>query len=512
MAITRAAYCTRERVKQAADIKLTTHNDWQVDDAIEAAADSVDGLLHRVFYTTLATKYVDWPNFQGTYPWKIYLDAAELADVTGTVPVVTTGGSSPQTIPAANLLWGPWNYAPPYTRLEIDRSTNSAFGLGSTPQRDVHITGLFGFQDVFRPAGALAASMSDTTGTVAQVTNGAAVGVGDIMLVDAERMLVTDKAMVTTAQTQQGSGVSTASKSDQLLAVTDGTKYAAQEVLLLDAERMLIVDIAGNNLSVIRGWDGTTLATHSAATVYALRELTVTRGAFGSTATTHSLAAACSVAVVPGLIRQLALAEAIVDVAQQVGAYAQVQGDGASKVVKIGQGLPDLRARALAQFGRTGRRGRCEVAFDFQALTEAVASYAASTGEFDTVNTHEPKAKPGNGVTCSIWVDEINPVASASGLNAVTGLVTMTMRIQRPGLSQPADQIDPLLMAASASLMAKFAAGFTMTGIVRNVDLLGQHSQGVRARAGYVNQDGTIYRVMDVMLPLVVNDLYPEEP
>jgi hypothetical protein len=356
MAITRAAYCTRERVKQAADIKLTTHNDWQVDDAIEAAADSVDGLLHRVFYTTLTTIVVDWPNFQGTYPWKIYLDAAELADITNTVPVVTTGGDDPVVIPAANILWGPANYGPPYAWLELDRSTSSAFGLGDTPQRDVHILGQRGFRDAFAPAGALGAAMSDTVGTAAQVTNGALIGVGDVMVVDSERMLVTDKAMVTSGQSQIGSGVSTASKSDQLLQVTDGTKYAAQEVLLLDAERMLIVDIAGNNLSVVRAWDGTTLATHSAATVYALRELTVTRGAFGSTAATHLSAAAATRAVVPALVRQLALAEAIVDVAQQIGAYSQVQGDGASKVVKIGQGLPDLRNRCLAQFGRTNRQ------------------------------------------------------------------------------------------------------------------------------------------------------------
>ena len=356
MAITRATYCTRERVKQAADIKLTAHNDWQVDDAIEAAADAVDGLLHRVFYTTLTTRFFDWPNFQGTYPWKIYLDAAELADVTGTVPVVTTGGSSPVTIPAANIKWGPWNYAPPYTRIELDRSSSSAFGLGNTPQQDVRITGQFGFQDIFAPAGALAAAISDTTSTTTQVTNGAAVGVGDVLKVDAERMLVTDKNAVSTGQTQQGSGVSTTSKADNLLQVTDGTKFFPREVLLLDAERMLVIDIAGNNVSVQRAYDGTTIATHTGATVYALRQLTVTRGAFGSTAATHLNAASASIAVVPPLVRELALAEAIVEVAQQTGAYAQSQGDGESKVTKIGNGLPDLRARCYTQYGRKARQ------------------------------------------------------------------------------------------------------------------------------------------------------------
>jgi len=355
MAITRPTYATREEVKQAADIKLSARNDQQVDRAIEAASDGIDGLTHRVFYTTFATRYFDWPNFQATYPWKIYLDANELADVTTTVPVVTTGGNSPQTIPAANALWGPWNYAPPFTRLELDRSTSSTFGLGDTPQRDVRITGMFGYQDTFAPAGALAANITDTTSTTVQITNGAAVGVGDVMMVGTERMLVTDKTMVSTGQTQQ-SGLTTAKTDDVTLGVTDGSKYFPNETLLLDSERVFATDVAGNNVTVKRAWDGTVLAAHSGATIYGLRQLTVVRGALGSTAATHANSAAVQIAVVPRLVKQLAIAEAVVDVAQQLGAYTTVQGDGASGITKIGQGLPDLRQRCYVQFGRKARQ------------------------------------------------------------------------------------------------------------------------------------------------------------
>lgn len=355
MVVSRATYATREEVKSALDIKLTARNDPLVDTAIQAASDDIDGQMHRVFYTTLTTRYFDWPNWQATWPWKIYLDASEVANITTVAPVVTTGGASPQTIPAGNVMWRPENYAPPYTFLELDRSTSSAFGLGSTPQRDVHVTALFGYQDLFAPAGALAAAMSDTTGTTAQVTNGAAVGVGDVMLVDTERLLVTGKTAITTGQSQQGAGVSTNSKADNALTVTDGTKFSPQETLVLDTERMLVVDVIGNVLSVIRGWDGTTLAAHTGATVYALRQLTVTRGAFGSTAATHSNAAAAQIAAVPGLIKELAIAEALVKVTQKVGGYAVEQGSGSSKVAHIGVGLDDLRAAAYEAFGRSAR-------------------------------------------------------------------------------------------------------------------------------------------------------------
>lgn len=352
MTISEACYCTREDVKSALDIKVTARNNVQVDRAIQAASRSVDGLMHRVFYVSYTTKYTDWPNFQYAYPWRIWLDRAELADISVTVPVVTTGGD---LIPAANILWGHPRYSPPYTYLELDRSTSSSFGHGGTPQRDVAITGAFGFDLRTAPAGALAAAVSDTTSATVTLTNGAVAGVGDTLVVDAERMLVTEKASVTSGQTQQGSGCTTASNADNALGVTDGTQYAMNEVLTLDSERLLVLDIVGNNLTVKRAWDGTVLALHSGATVYAIRRLTVTRGAFGTTAATHLISTPASKALVPSLIQELAVAEAAVMVVQEMGAYAGVQGSGDNAVSRIGQGLPDLRKRALAAYGRKAR-------------------------------------------------------------------------------------------------------------------------------------------------------------
>lgn len=351
MAITRPTYATREEVKQALDIKLTTRSDLQVDMAIEAASDSVDGFLHRVFYPTIATKYFDWPNFQYAYPWRLWLDDKELADVTANVPVVTTGGT---VIPAVQAFWEPINYGPPFTYLELDRSTTAAFGGGPTPQRDVAIAGTFGYWTKTATAGALAVAMSDTTSTTATVTNGAAAGVGDNVLIGTERMLVVDKAMVATGQTQQ-SGLTTANSADVTLGVTDGTKFSMYETLLLDSERLFVVDIAGNNLTVKRQWDGTVLATHTSATIYALRQWTVTRGDLGTPAATHLLAAAVNRAVVPGLVRQLTLAEAEVAVVMGQAAYAATQGDTPGAQSKIGTGVPDVRDRCYAQFGRKAR-------------------------------------------------------------------------------------------------------------------------------------------------------------
>lgn len=352
MTISEACYATREQVKSALDAKQTAYNDEQVDRAIQSASRSVDGFLHRVFFTTFTTNYFDWPNFQSAYPWRIWFDEAELADVTVTVPVVTSGGN---VIPNENIFWGHPRYAPPYTYMELDRSTSSSFGQGDTPQRDVAILGQYGHGIGTAPAGALGGALADTTGTAVTGTNGALVGVGDTIIVGTEKMLVTDKSMVTSSQTQQGSGVSTDSQSDNLLAVTDGTKYAAGEILLLDSERMIVRSVAGNNLTVERAWDGSVLAAHSGSSVYVLRLFTVTRGAFGSTAATHLISAPVTRHLVPSLVVDLAVAEAVVQVAQETGAYSRSQGTGDNTQTGIGSGIGDIRKRCFAKYGRKAR-------------------------------------------------------------------------------------------------------------------------------------------------------------
>lgn len=355
MTVTTPAYCWREDVKRAVDIKESARVNWQIDRAIQSAARNIEGHLHRRFYPNDTTRYFDWPNFQGTYPWKIYLDAAELADVTVNVPVVTTGGTSPQVIPAANLFWGPWNYAPPYTRLEISRASNSAFGLGSTPQRDVAITGTFGYWIATDPAGSLAAAVSSTTATTVTVSDGSLVGVGALLIADSERMIVSDRSTLDTGQTNL-SGLTTASSSDVAGTVTDGTQLHVDEVIQIDSERMLIVDVTANTATVKRAWDGTPLAVHSTATkIYALRTLTVMRGQLGTAAATHSNAAPLVTSRVPSLIRDLAVAEATNRLAQEIGGYSDPEGEGGSAVKGLGSALADLWDEAKTTYGRKAR-------------------------------------------------------------------------------------------------------------------------------------------------------------
>jgi hypothetical protein len=351
MAVHRPCYSTRTDVMSAPDIKQTQDYVRHVDSALESAAEDVDRLCHRRFWNEIRTQYWDWPNFQRAAPWKIWFDERELADVTANVPVVMSGGI---LIPSSAIFWGPWNYSPPYTFLELDRSQSYSFGLGSTPQRDVTITGNFGYWTRTKPAGILAAAVSSTvTGTVT-VSDSSAVDVGDVMIVDSESMLVSDNAMADTGQQQTGGGCSTTTPADNVLAVPSGPAIHAGEVLQLDAEWMLATSVTGNNVTVERAYGGTVIAEHADAEVYALRSLTVLRGWGGAAAATHLNAAPAVVALVPGQVRELAIAEALNYIFQKTSGYARTIGEGASIVP--GGSLPDLRKRVYAGFGRQARQ------------------------------------------------------------------------------------------------------------------------------------------------------------
>ncbi len=150
-----------------------------------------------------------------------------------------------------------------------------------------------------------------------------------------------------------------------------------------------------------------------------------------------------------------------------------------------------------------------------QDLFDAVESHAKASGWFDGgVNTVEPKAAPGNGLTCAIWLQTIGPAAGASGLAATTGRVEFSVRLYTSMLAEPEDTIDPNLTAAAISLMEDYSGDFGLTIVtsfdVQSIDLLGAYGTPLSANAGYLNADNKLFRVITITLPLIVNDLWAQ--
>jgi hypothetical protein len=359
MAVTRVCYCTREDVQRALDVKETARASRQIDRAIESASDAIDGgaaganrgagLLKRRFYPEVATRTFDWPNSQRARSWRLWLDQHELVSAT----TVTAGGV---IIPSTDYFLRP-DDGPPYNRLEIDLGSSAAFASGDTHQRAISIAGTWcGCDTITATAGALAEQL-DASETGVDVTDSALVGVGDLIQVGTERMIVTSKSMLDTGVTIDAGDSLTAAASD--VSITMSTTTGAptvDEVILVDSERMLVVDVAGTVLTVKRAWDGSVLAAHAAgSSIYAPRTLNVVRGAYGTTAAAHDTAAAVGRHVVPGLVRDLALGLALVQLLGEQAGYARTAGTGDNQREVTGRGLAQTRKDCIAAYGRKAR-------------------------------------------------------------------------------------------------------------------------------------------------------------
>lgn len=147
------------------------------------------------------------------------------------------------------------------------------------------------------------------------------------------------------------------------------------------------------------------------------------------------------------------------------------------------------------------------------ALIGKVASHAEASGHFDAVQNHEPKsAPPGNGLTYAVFLSALGPARTASGLSATTARVELTGRIYKPFLSEPADLIDPAIAEAADDLFEAYAGDFELGGNARNIDLRGGQGAPLSGRAGYQKIDSTVFRVFDILIPIVVNDAWSEAP
>jgi hypothetical protein len=341
-------YTTREEVKAELDVKETARSNDRIDRAIEAASRTIEDDCHRKFFPAQATRYFDWPNQQTARPWRLWLDANEIISVT----VLASGGT---TIAPGDYLLEPNQYGPPYNRIEINLGSSAAYDGGDTHQRDIQVTGLFGYRNDETLLGATAEALDATEpGVDVDAATSAAVGVGSLVRVDSERMIVTARAQLDTGQNLGGN--LTAANNDVTIPVASGPAFAVGEVILIDSEKMRIDEIAGNSLTVTRPWDGTTLAAHTTgADVYAPRTLTVERGVLGTTAATHGSGSAVSRWNPPGPVRQLALAEALNDLLQGRSGYARTAGSGEGEREMTGRGLDALRKRVYKSHGRKAR-------------------------------------------------------------------------------------------------------------------------------------------------------------
>jgi hypothetical protein len=148
---------------------------------------------------------------------------------------------------------------------------------------------------------------------------------------------------------------------------------------------------------------------------------------------------------------------------------------------------------------------------DITTILARVQEHALTSGWFTDVNGEEPKSPPDtSGLTAAVWVQDIGPARGGSGLDSTSIRLGLMVRLYAGLYTEPGDAIDPRMMQALDALLRSYSGDFELDGTVRDVDLLGQYGEPLGAKAGYMLQGGTEYRVMDITLPLIINDLWEQ--
>lgn len=145
-------------------------------------------------------------------------------------------------------------------------------------------------------------------------------------------------------------------------------------------------------------------------------------------------------------------------------------------------------------------------------LIDNVVSHASKLGIFRSVNSHEPKAAPGSGLRYAAWTDVIEPLGAASGLGSTSGYVVMMGRITGNMLQKPEDEIDIRMITAASTLMKAYSGDFDFGATVRAIDLLGMYGEKLKTKAGYIQYGQGWYRTMDVIVPIIFNDMWDQVP
>lgn len=66
------------------------------------------------------------------------------------------------------------------------------------------------------------------------------------------------------------------------------------------------------------------------------------------------------------------------------------------------------------------------------------------------------------------------------------------------------------MIKALDALMTAYTGDFTLGNTIRGVDCLGTYGEGLRALGAYMRVDSQTYRVIDLTIPLIANDVWAQ--
>lgn len=142
--------------------------------------------------------------------------------------------------------------------------------------------------------------------------------------------------------------------------------------------------------------------------------------------------------------------------------------------------------------------------FAVQTTLQNIESYLAASGYFQSTQVGEPKKPPEAEFSASVFMSRVSVVELT--LNSTIEVHVPTVRIYRQMFAEPEENIEfdlgRIISQVSSDLLGEYDLGAT----IRNVDAGGQHGTPLSAQWGYLDVGGTMFRIVDMTVPLIVDD------
>lgn len=145
--------------------------------------------------------------------------------------------------------------------------------------------------------------------------------------------------------------------------------------------------------------------------------------------------------------------------------------------------------------------------FAVKATLENVETYLQKSGYFAAgVQAGVPMAPPqGEGLFGAVFMRSVSVnKVYANGGTEETHLVTV--RVHRNAMNRPADEIEFELAVCVQQVVSDLIGDYDLGATVREIDVGGMNGTPLRSEWGQVDIGGVMFRVVDIMLPLTVDD------
>ncbi len=134
-----------------------------------------------------------------------------------------------------------------------------------------------------------------------------------------------------------------------------------------------------------------------------------------------------------------------------------------------------------------------------------IQNYLAASGRFATTDLGEPESLPdGTQLHARVW--NMGRQVAYITQSTVVSLYNIRVRMYRNAFTEPTADIEYMLAESVQDIASDLLGDFDLGATVAYIDAAGIHGRGLRADWGHAPVSGVMFRVVDMTIPIVVND------